>query len=980
MNPIPAADAIPPAPPIGAARLRPGTVRPARVPFAARAWMLALAWPVPHLALAWLDWRHWMLVRGDANAQQSGTWPAMIALLIVSAVAGVIVAVRRRRQESALSLPMAAGALVLSAIALAAMIMHGTALIPDSFQGWMLPPQRVIFEHFSLLMPLALLAGFVAVESTTANRVVWFAVPFVAFGAAAAIAWVGFRFAFRFNLPVPLAVAGFIGFAVLSCGGLLSLVLGIYSRCRASSPRALAAFSFLIAVCAPVAGLLLNRVMPFPYSFQTVPIYALAVVNGVWLTLPFFGRPVLARTLWLAQCALFPFTLYFFLVFVAFLPLTPLALLVFGGGLLMLAPLALFGLHLGRIADGFRLEWRGGNRLAIGALGVAALVAWPVAGIGLALADRARIHTALDYLFHPDLRADGQRPPDSGATARVLVELARFKSGIWLPYLSDAYGALVFDGLVLPAARIEKLHRFFTGTDLPASKPLDSLIPVGPVGRSPSVEEAETVRLVPPDSGARLASVTAADSTHGAIQTRVVRVDVSNPSGGGPTEYRGTFDVPPSAAVTGFWLHIGDQRVPGQLFEKKAALWVYQRITSSPEIRDPAILRYTGPNRLELQVFPVPAGGNRTVEVEFTAPAGALSELRLDGGTVAADPAPAAAALTDSGAVRIPSELGPSPHARQPYLQIVVDCSRGSPFRDAGVLERAVAAAVAANPDCGRFRLMAAGVTCVDVTREARPVVEAVSAVRETLSVAERNPGGFDLSLALRTVFWRRHHEALEAARAGAMDGLLAAPRIVVFSETTGLDVSDLDPFRSLFPDVAQISIRRGSGEVTAVELAGDAARGVRLARRGGAYAVLAEPGGFGFLRGEPAQGSLEVWDARGKSWRTIPGVQPVAEDMPYGAAMSALRFDLDRRLEPWRSRDSLDRAVARSQEAGTLTPSSAYVVMESHAQWELVKRAEAKARGAHESLQMAATPEPGTVMLLGAGAVWLACLRRRRA
>lgn len=942
--------------------------------------MLALAWPLPHLVLAGLDWRHWMLVRGDANAHQSGTWPAMILVLVVSAMAGIFVAVRRRGRNPALGLPLAAVALVLNAVALAAMLLHGSALIPASFQGWMLPPERLFFEHFSLLMPLALLAGFAAVESATANRAVWFAVPFLALGTAAAIAWVGFRFSVRFPFPALLAVAGFIGFAVLACGGLLSLVRGIYARCRASSPRALAGFSFLIAVGAPLGGLLLNRVMPFPFSFQTVPIYALTLLNGALLTLPFFGRPALARTVWLAQCGLFPFTLYFFLVFVAFLPLTPLALIVFGGGLLMLAPLALFGLHLGRIADGFRLERRSGSRLAIGALGAAALVAWPVAGIGLALADRARIHAALDYLFHPDLREDGQQPPDSVGTGRVLVELARYKSGIWLPYLSDAYGALVFDGLVLPASRIEKLHRFFLGTDLPESKSLDSFIPLGPSGRRPTVEEAATVRLVPPDNRARLATVTASDTLRGPIGTRVVRIELSNLEGRGPAEYRGTLSVPPSAAVTGFWLHIGDQRVPGQLFEKKAALWVYQRITSSPEIRDPAILRYSGPNSLELQVFPVPEGGNRTVEVEFTAPAGALAELRIDGRMVGADPAPPAAVLTEAGAVRLPPDLGPAPYARAPYLQIVVDGSRGSPFRDAAMLDRAVAEAVAANPDCTRFRLMTSGVTSVDVTREARPIAEAASAVRATLGAADRNPGGFDLSLALRTLLWRRHHEALEAARAGANDALLSHPRIVVFSEAADLDPGDLAPFRSLFPELARISIQHANGDVASIDLGGEAAPAVRLARRGGAFAVLAEPGGFGFLRGEPAAGAIEVWDGREKAWRVIGEVPPLPAEGRYSAAMGALRFDLDRRLEPWRARDSLDRAVARSQETGTLTPSSAYVVMESHAQWELLKRADSKTRGAHESLQMAATPEPGTVMLVGAAAVWLACLRRREA
>ena len=57
---------------------------------------------------------------------------------------------------------------------------------------------------------------------------------------------------------------------------------------------------------------------------------------------------------------------------------------------------------------------------------------------------------------------------------------------------------------------------------------------------------------------------------------------------------------------------------------------------------------------------------------------------------------------------------------------------------------------------------------------------------------------------------------------------------------------------------------------------------------------------------------------------------------------------------------------------------STAFVVMESQAQWESVARASAKASGAHESLAMGAAPEPGVVFLLGTGLLTLAVRRRR--
>ena len=85
-------------------------------------------------------------------------------------------------------------------------------------------------------------------------------------------------------------------------------------------------------------------------------------------------------------------------------------------------------------------------------------------------------------------------------------------------------------------------------------------------------------------------------------------------------EYRQTLPLPSGVFVSGFRLHINGTPVPGRIFEKKTALWVYTMIRDS-ERRDPGLLVYNKPDELELRVFPVPPGKPATVEIDFLIPA-----------------------------------------------------------------------------------------------------------------------------------------------------------------------------------------------------------------------------------------------------------------------------------------------------------------------------------------------------------------------
>ena len=66
------------------------------------------------------------------------------------------------------------------------------------------------------------------------------------------------------------------------------------------------------------------------------------------------SNPAGRRLVWFAQCAGLPFTFYFFVVFLPFLPLSVPGLMIWGGGLLVLVPACVLLLHGFRVVAGFR--------------------------------------------------------------------------------------------------------------------------------------------------------------------------------------------------------------------------------------------------------------------------------------------------------------------------------------------------------------------------------------------------------------------------------------------------------------------------------------------------------------------------------------------------------------------------------------------------------------------------------------------------
>ncbi|MBI1928427.1 VWA domain-containing protein [Candidatus Poribacteria bacterium] len=76
------------------------------------------------------------------------------------------------------------------------------------------------------------------------------------------------------------------------------------------------------------------------------------------------------------------------------------------------------------------------------------------------------------------------------------------------------------------------------------------------------------------------------------------------------------FPLPDDAAVSDFAMYIDGERVKGELLPKEKARQIYEGIVRRS--RDPALLEYIGRRAFQARVFPIPANGEKRIQLEYS--------------------------------------------------------------------------------------------------------------------------------------------------------------------------------------------------------------------------------------------------------------------------------------------------------------------------------------------------------------------------
>jgi Ca-activated chloride channel family protein len=93
-------------------------------------------------------------------------------------------------------------------------------------------------------------------------------------------------------------------------------------------------------------------------------------------------------------------------------------------------------------------------------------------------------------------------------------------------------------------------------------------------------------------------------------------------------EVEGTyiFPLPEEAAISEFAMWVDGEKLDGQMLEREEARRIYEEIVRRR--RDPALLEYVGRDAFQASIYPIPAGGERRIEIEYS------EVLEMDNGLV----------------------------------------------------------------------------------------------------------------------------------------------------------------------------------------------------------------------------------------------------------------------------------------------------------------------------------------------------------
>jgi len=416
----------------------------------------------------------------------------------------------------------------------------------------------------------------------------------------------------------------------------------------------------LIGCVLPITGLTVNLGFGFFGDFSHPIFFILATITGLTLLLPEDDNKRYRLFLFIARSITFTFTLYFFAVFLPYLPLSILAIMALLTGFLMLAPLALMVVHCRALyADIGFLKKYYPSRFIYGLL-IAGSATLPLGITWFYLHDKSTLNHALNHVYSPDYQQQGTH--DAESLQRVLNTVRDYKSDMrfdsrQIPFLSSYYNWLVLDHLTMSETKINTLERIFNDA------PLDTL---------------RTFADAPINSESVHVSAVNSTSQYDAKQQAwrsTVLLSITNATDM-QSEFAGTFTLPAGCWIDGYALWIGNEKTPGILAEKKTATWIYQQITRYR--RDPGILYYLTGNRVALRIFPFEA--KETRKTSFTLLHKEPVRFTLDNReiTLGKDTPGARPGIEYAGqAVYIPAQIKQSMPAvkRQPYPFFILDCS-----------------------------------------------------------------------------------------------------------------------------------------------------------------------------------------------------------------------------------------------------------------------------------------------------------------
>ncbi|OGX59895.1 MAG: MSEP-CTERM sorting domain-containing protein [Omnitrophica WOR_2 bacterium RIFOXYB2_FULL_38_16] len=696
-------------------------------------------------------------------------------------------------------------------------------VIPSGIEPWILNQGNLVLYQFILIMPGLFYAGL-RISCFDAKL----KLPYD-FGISVLIAILGPVFYYFFfilfmglmshrfmiYLPQYVFVAFFITATVMIFFGFIRTLVLSYNFISTKGDVAKMMFAIIIALIGPVAGLLLNKIMPFPADFQSTWVYVLTVINALIVIIPCVEEKIGSRLMLCARSLTFPFTFYVFVVFLPFLPLALPAMFAMGFGFLFLVPVALFMLHTKRLYGDVKECLKASSPAFVFLAGLICLSVLPASVLCKNFYDRAALRKILDYVYAPDYSKEAKCDVSLEKAKSILYEMTKIKEGAYMPFLSGMYKRMVFDDMVLPDSKIKHMYKLFAGEEMRPyydsfyfgrSRIRGGFRRSGATGRRASLPERNV------EASAKVESF----ANKGQSEAKLT-IEMKNVGSSLNAEFAENIILPRGVFIKSLSLKMGSEMVPAKMFDRKTALWVYHMIRDFTA-RDPGILSYSTPNKVEFNVYPFSLGEERVAEIEFKYPENTSpviyfgeKEIQLNqaGDKIPADLVVKGISARGNAYVSISSEgmkVMPS-FKRTPYLHFIIDSSKAAENKRKEQVARigVIASKFENIRECkitlANYRSETSGDGYIDLRNSDK--------IRESIeSSVFPVEGGFDASTAIKRELVKYMNNMMDADK----NEFTRYPVFVIMASDNNsmMEIKDLEYFSEIAPesDVAYFSER----------------------------------------------------------------------------------------------------------------------------------------------------------------------------
>ncbi len=637
---------------------------------------------IPQLIFLYLFWDAYTLIDSDLEMESIQLWKYYGAGMIILSLLATIYASFLSFRNQKVSTVYAVTSLISFSILMATLVLNAEIMIPRSIPEWMLNSEILYKYALTFYIPACLYSILILVLNSVnpdpdqnnnwKNIIPLILIPGITYLVfAAGIPFVNQRYFGEHTMMI------FITFITIIFIFFLLRGLYITSIKRGREWKyANKIWALLLGIILPLLGLYLNN-SNFSGSdfintgegvfgdFSHPLFYILCIFNGLFLLLPNTKNQASRWAFFIARSLTLPFTLYFCLVFIPMLPLGVMTIVVFGLGLLLLVPLGLTFIHGQSLWKDYQFLKTFYHPLAVKLTFLFAVLAFPLFMFLTFKKDRVQLNKALDYIFEPDFSIE-EPNFHTGSIRRVLravkTQRSNRRNSIFFgerltPYLTEWYQNIVFDRMSLSNDKIAKMERILLGnTTIP---------PTSRVFISSSSDQIKVDTI----------TSTTEYFKEGDYYKTTLDFTITNQTDF-MREYATQFELPEDAMISDYYLYVGDKKEPGILSEKRSALWIYRQITSRR--KDPGILYYLDGNEVGFRVFPFNNKETRKTGIEIIHKEN--STLTIDGIEILlGDPSHTKEQeiIENENFIYVPSTIKNklNPTLRKPYYHFIVDCS-----------------------------------------------------------------------------------------------------------------------------------------------------------------------------------------------------------------------------------------------------------------------------------------------------------------